>query len=281
MPTKFIDNELVCIHPCMQTDHTIYQGSMYAERTISGKYDLSGEMMNFLAGLDRGQVDWKTDTAKRCLKIVSRKGCYLEPLLTPLGFPSPAGEEAILDAKIIQARIMIFHNVHGTRPGTDMDEIITFGNIPMYSLRLLQLLWDLAPAGRKPLDDNGMPPVPYLWRIETTTVDGENYMLMSSVRQNIHIRRAVDVLVKFGLADLVNLPKPEGNAGKGRAPVGFHISDNGIRFFTKYLEEYDPTTRYRVRMNEPAPEWFGGVKDVNEEDPPDEVDGENLRELFG
>lgn len=289
MTASYVNNELVCVHPCMQVDHSIYSGSLYGSQTISGNFDFSQEMVEFLAKLSRGQVDWKSETAKRCFLVATRKGCYPEPLMHPMGFPTDVGERAILDAKIIQARIQIYHHVNGTT-GNDaaMDEIIVFGNISNYAIRMLQLLWDLVPDDRKPIKGDGMPPVPYSWDLAKITIEGETYALMGSVRHNIHIRKAIDSLIKFGLVDLLNLPKPPENRGKGRAPVGFHISPVGIKFYQNYLENFDAKTKFSLMMSEPAPQWFAQGEENNtsapseaESEMSDVVDGENLRDLFG
>lgn len=282
---QIVNNELVCVHTCMTVNPEIYQGSIYAEQRISGKYDFSFEMVEFLANLSRGKVDWKSDTAKRCLKVATRKGCYSDPLLNPLGIFTEAGEEAAHDAKIIQGRIVRYCYVNKfDLPSVDqtqtMDEIVVYGNVTLHGIRLLQSLWDILPNDKKLGDGNYIPPMPYNWQLETIDLDGDMYMLMSSTRNNPYIRKAVDNLVKFGLVDLLNLPKHPVTKGKGRAPVGFCISATGTRFYQNYLETYDPKAKFNAYLQ--APEEPENTNDSPEStDLPDIVDGENLRELFG
>lgn len=286
---NLVDKELICVHPCMTVNPEIYKGSMYAEQRVSGKYDLSYEMVEFLANLSRGRVDWKSDTAQRCLKIATRKGCYPEPLLHPLGIPTASGEEAALDAKIVQGRIIRYCHTRGLDiPPVDqvktMDEIIVYGNLTTPSIRMLEILWNLLPKTKKPIKDDVIAPTPYKWPIEVRELEGDKFALMSSIRNNMNIRKAVDCLIRFGLVDLANLPKHLEVNGKGRAPVGFYISDAGVRFYQNYLETYDPKAKFSAYMSAPPPEDVQEEKSsVSPEDAysPDVVDGENLRELFG
>lgn len=282
---NFIRNELVCVHPALDgSNRHLWQGMMYAEEQFSREYDLSYEMVLHLARLNSGTVDFKSDTAKRCKKIAVRKGCYKDPLMHEAGFLTDnAGQRALLDAKIIYGRIMAWHRVHGTNlPSVDetitMDEIIPWGNLSLYSLRMLQLAWELSPDERKPKKFVALEPVQFEWDLDVVEVDQEPYALLASIRDNIHTRRAVEALIKFGLVDLVTLPKAADKKGRGRGRAGFHISAAGIRFFSDYLDNFNEQAKFHKEASRP-PDWW--VKSHQESEMSDVVDGENLRELFG
>lgn len=273
----FVRSDLICAHPALSGSYReLWTSLNYADQELSHRFDFSYEMVVFLSRLNTG-VDWQSDWAKRCLTAASRKSCYKEPILHPMGFAAgETGERGIQDAKIIYARILAWHRYHGTPPPpvdqtTTMDEIVAYGNVSLYSLRMLQLLWMQA----KPEEYASIPPISYSWNLQTVDVDGETFNLMASVRNNIHTRSAVETLVKFGLVELATLPKLPEQRGKGRAPVGFRVSAAGIRFFTDYLNNFSERGKF---LREVAAE--------REEDPqvsetPDVVDGENLRDLFG
>lgn len=274
----FVRNDLICAHPALSSRYReLWTSSNYADQELSHTFDFSYEMVAFLSRLNTG-VDWQSDTARRCFKAASRKGCYKEPILHPMGFAAgTTGERAILDAKIIYARLLAWYRYHQTPlPPVDqtqtMDEIVVYGNISTYSLRMLQLVWTYA----KPDEHATVPPVTYSWLLKTVDVDGETFALASSIRSNIHARTAVETLIKFGLVELSTLPKLPEQRGKGRAPVGFRITAAGQRFFSDYLSNFSEQGKF-VRA----------VKDEQRVESPtvsetsDVVEGENLRDLFG
>lgn len=282
---NFAQNELVCTHPALDGRHReLWATSTYASQQLSGSFDFSYEMVMFLSRLNTG-VDWSSQSAKRCLTAAGRKGCYKEPILHPMGFAAGAtGERGILDAKIIQARILVWHRYHGTTlPPVDqtstMDEIVVYGNLNLYSLRMLQLLWEMSPT--KPQLNVAVPPVFHNWSLETVDIADETYVLLSSVRSNMHTRSSVETLVKFGLVDLVTLPKLARQNGRGRAPVGFTITDAGIRFFVDYLSNFSEHGKFLRDAAASAPNQTSDVSPPVESEMSDVVDGENLRELFG
>lgn len=247
MSAELSDKVLVCTSPALAA-----QLDEYADLKYQGKldynYHLSFEMMDFLVRYARGGYNG-SDLDKRCYKIATRKGCYKEILISPFGPFTPAGEIALHNARILDGKLKRYYErirrVWLT-PDTvqHMDEIVPYGSIPGYATRMLRFLAEL----RLPEIPASPVPMPVAWHMATVELEGDHYILMGSIRNNMYARNAADTLLKFGLTELVSLPKSEHSQGKGRAPVGIKLTEIGSKFFASYQAKFDPGTVFTNRL---------------------------------
>lgn len=295
MAYKWIDDVLILTHPAMDRPASSYWGNMATEQ-FSPTYQFSWEMVFMLNQLYGGKFDLDNPGSVRAFKAAQRKQCYKDPLINAVGVLTAAGHEATRNARILYQRIWEFSGDRMPEPNT-IDEIIVFGSLHLRSVGLLDLLWSLLPEEEQTLPDKYIPtlPRPRLWRIDTAEVEGRQYVLPGSYRNNARAREATEALIKFGLVDMVHLPAQ----GRGRPFVGLTLSEPGKLFYIDYRTKFDPSLPFKKAISTPPPvdiygdEGSGYVPDTSTltagdlfgsrtgDDESDIVDGENLRELFG
>jgi len=250
-------------------------------------------------------VEWN-EWDRKYLEIASRKGCYNPPLTTSFGIFTPEGEEALNYARCIDLKLRV-HSRNTGKPkltsenAQTMSDIVVWGNLSYSAQKLMRHLWDLHPDK---VSYNAKLPATITYK--TTTVDGVEWILAASLRNNANAWAGFNNLLKFGLIDLKDI-RPEDVPKRGRPPVGFALSDTGFRFFEDYMARFDPGTKFQKAINsEKPPTWFmpdystendikpqidqevhevedlsdaPGVSEMSEI--PDVDNGENLRDIFG
>jgi hypothetical protein len=229
---------------------TSSQQSLHFNRRLSGRYEFSLEMCEFLWAVYEGEFDSDNTVHLKCLKIASRKSCYNPPLyLDGFAAMSDIGYDSAIDARIIRHFATELERkgklpFGGSRVATRMDHIIPWGTLTPQAIRMLNVLWKLAPEEQKPDFKYAKPVYPETWHEKTVVQDGTNFLLLSSIRSNTYARLAAENLIKFGLVDLTTIiPKDDEKRTKGRLPVGICISPTGIRFYTDYLKTYNMSTK--------------------------------------
>lgn len=245
----------------------------------SGNFDFSFEFTLFLYQYNNGKWDFESDTYKRCINIQKRKGCYGLPLFDAFQLLTEHGELVWQDAKSLHNRFTrYFNGKHGFYPTLDniskMDEIILYGSLPPESIVFLDLCWQIAPQEQKTLKQSTQ-----LRKIPNVTlaeVDGRMGYEMSSLRGNWHYRTYSEPLLKFGLLDMVQLPKKASQKGKGRSPIALCITPLGIKFYEDYLMTFDPQGRTYAKYLE-----FKAVMDEDEDSRRSGEVAENLNKLEG
>lgn len=277
MTAKLIDNVLVLSNPALMVIPGVEDSYSDFNQLppLDRNYPLSLEMIDFLVRYDMGSYT-DSEAHRRCFKIGIRKGCYGNRLINDFGFLTETGREALSNAKTLDRRLKHYYErarKTWLTPATakDMDEIVPFGTMPGFALRMMTYLWEAAlPEDSDNLDNSDQNlkikktvPMPHNWTISRTAVEGDVYLLMSSIRNNMYARQAADVCLKFGLIDLVPLPKALHSQGRGRAPLGITLSPAGNRFYESYLEAFDPQRKFQqyVKTSYRAahPEEFGDV----------------------
>src|ERR1051326_7435231 len=286
MAVHLVHGDLVCTSPYLDVDVSDVRGP----QRMSGKYDLSYEMMEFLYNYYRG-VFPHNETNLRLFDIATRKGCYKPTLISDFGILSDAGKEAIEDAILLRMKILRGHVAAGVRlpemtdieSMSELDMILPYATISVYCLRVLRHLWDLLNPTEKPsvYSFEGTPlTLPVLWRADFQRVGTTNYLLSGSVRHDAHARKALDTLYKLGLTTLTQMPRNGSEEfGRGRAPIGVSLSKVGIKVAELFLASFDPTfarnTDMTSRPTDDTPEgvsaYFSGVPFVSKRVVPDEL----------
>lgn len=307
MTVRKVDNVLIMTNPALigqiqallgETDE---HNDLANLEPIDRDYPMSLEMIDFLIRHSNGNyID--TDAYRRCANIGMRKGSYGVRLIDDFGLLTDAGLEATKNAKNLDRRLKRYYE--RTRktwltPDTarSLDEIIPFGTLPGYSIRMLKYLADLeGMLSNSSKSDNSsdflkssVKAMKHQWRIEHVFVDDEPYILMSTVRNNMSARLATEAVYKFGLVDFVNLPKSANSGGKGRAPVGIKLTEMGKRFYSGYLSLFDPQQQFERRlaaqrevlMRDDSPVYEPYVPPANRPQPSDDLPPEEREDKYG
>lgn len=280
MPARWVDKDLIITHPALHRPQESFYGNMATER-FDPTYQFSWEMVEMLNRLYQGVFDSDNPGHVRALKAAMRKSCYPDVLLNEVGVLMPAGLEATQNARILWQRIM--EDTDRKPDATKMDGIIVFGRLNIAAIRMLNLLWELLPEGRRGIQDyHATATYTHVWRTETIEADGTPYLVLSSIRNNIYARKAGDLLIKYGLVDMVNLP----SITRGRPPIGIALSEPGKLFFEDFLPTFDPGAAFKRDISTPPPVDLHPAntyvpQEVGPPDTGDIVDGEDLRDLFG
>ncbi len=210
---------------------------------LSSKWEFSYEFATYWLAFNRGEHDDQNPSHRRCYKIADRRGCYRKPLVHGIGHPTEAGLELHRDVVTMFSRLARWYEQNGKRrpfweEALEMDEIVPIGTIPMASVKIMQKLYlALAPDQRKHQKIHSYPtPV----ELEYTTLNGKNLLLTRCLHNHRVYREAFEALIKFGLVDLSDLPRPVEQMGKGRHPVGACLSETGARFYEDYAVDRDP-----------------------------------------
>jgi len=249
-------------------------GSRWEHYRFTGKYEFSYEMMRFLVAYGDGALNANDPQTRKCASIAERKGCYNPTLTNSFGYMTNEGYEAWQDAQYLQAKLHRWwrqndKDVTNWKPSR-MDEIVPLGTIPGYSVRVLRYLFELLPKDEQKAHTHLEDVKETVYTVPYEVIDGTAYGLMAAVRHNMYARTAVEKLIKFGLVDLVTLPKTN-PLGRGRAPVGFTISENGKLFHVAKLEEFHPEAVANKRRRLDYERSLIGHSDRHNDIDPDEV----------
>lgn len=251
MPVTRDGNYLICHHSAFTPRTDDDEEAAILLQGFTGRYEMSYEMLNFLLRFNAGNFDVHDNSDTRCFTITKRKSCYNPLLIDGFGLFTEAGKAAAFDAKTLGRLI----NRLANRPKLwhqcgKMDEIIPYGRISRYAVQMLQSLW-IAHPDHGTIDYFLKTPISAI-KLETTDIEGDAYILLERVRNNMSLRDAANELIKFGLVNLVNLPKPL-NAGRGRPPAGISLTTMGKRFFEDYLAAFDSAVMFQARVRATAP----------------------------
>jgi hypothetical protein len=304
MSVRYLPTSLAVTHPAL-SEMQFLDGTPLANETLSGKYELSFEMVMFLIRY-AGGVWTGTQTDLRCHKIATRKGAYKDVLINKFDMLTEEGIEAVQDARIIRFMVDAYKSQHQLPLIKDdlsgvktMEDIIPYGRVPLYSFKLYRLLWDALPADLKG-NFGALQGPPSNWRLPIFLIDNKPTIPIANVKNNMYLRLASETLIKFGLVDLVFLPKDDYKPGKGRRPLGFQLNETGLKFYHNYLETFDVKTKHDIvakkkiqayiadsaypedadKFEMPKPK-LTAMSDLSDSTSSDVVDGEDLRELFG
>jgi len=212
-------------------------------------FQMSYEFADFITGWKLGRIG-KTKFHRRNFKIAQRKSCFPKPLMNTLGMLTEDGEAVHARAQQYMRQIALYYESIGVarsdiptwEQADTMDTIVLAGLFEAKNLIFLKTIYNkVHPLTEITLDtthlDYEMPnDIEFDFREYNDTV----YMVTSPLRAVPHKRAAFELLVKWGLVELENLPKLYNQMGKGRSPVGATLSAQGKKFYQDYLNRYDP-----------------------------------------
>jgi hypothetical protein len=211
------------------------------------EHQMSLEFATFLKKWEQGDVG-RTEFHMRNFKIATRKGCYPEPLLDQLGIFTEAGLRVLARAKSLLEQVTRYYQSMGLsisavptwEDAASMDTILLAGQITHRNLTFLKTLHNHAfPVDFGKFTMLSME-MPVDIQFQFYKYNGISYLLTGALRNLPHRRKDFELLVKYGLVDLTNLPKPLERKGRGRAPVGATLTVAGVRFFEHFLDLNDP-----------------------------------------
>lgn len=295
MVATIVGKQLTVVTDALRAD--MGPGSQFS--TLSGDWELSYEFMKFVKNLYDGRYT-EEDWEKRCVKIALRRSSYNPPILNDFAILSESGAGMMSDVRYLYAVTNRYADQTGHFPrdpqeATKMDEIILYGKLSTYSLRMLRSLWDAdetQASHTKPVTANSLA---LRWTYDIDLIEGKNYILMAKIRNNVKIRTAAETLIKFGLLEVFDLPRTN-DSQRGRPPVGAAITDLGKKFCVDFMHRFDPRTMYLDEIARSTPHdddtaiYAPSVPAQTAKKPtraqvdPSDIDpetGENLRELFG
>lgn len=213
------------------------------------EFRMSYEFADFITGWALGRIG-RTPFHVRNFRIAQRKSCYPLPLMNALGLFTPEGEKVLARAQQFMKQIANYYESIGVArsdvPLWDqvdtMDTIVLAGLFETKNIIFLKTMYNrLYPLKEVNLETTHLDyEMPNDVEFEFTEHNDTTYMLTAPLRAVPHKRIAFELLVKFGLVELESLPKPISQKGKGRAPVGATLTQQGIKFYRDYLNRYDP-----------------------------------------
>lgn len=215
---------------------------------------MSYEFATWITGWERGVIG-KDAFHTRNFKIARRKSCYPQPLMNELGMFTDAGKTVLARAQSYMAQIRMYYESVGIasvadipkwNEVTDMDRIVLAGLIETKHIVFLRALYSRQHTDKSIFTHMGQG-MPGELEFEFTEHNGIPYMTTGAMRNFPNRRKHFEYLVKLGLVELHNLPKTILQNGRGKAPIGVLLSEQGRKFFEDYLEQYDPLT---VKMRE-------------------------------
>lgn len=209
----------------------------------------SAEFARFIHRTGLGYLPHRTETDRRCFKIANRKSAYGGVLVSELGYLTPLGQEFYADIKRIYQLLTINMQETGEKlpnptdsevldKTTQMDRLILKGVLSPRALKYLRIIATLAKD--KPeeqstpmlLDDDLLDNV--------ITHDGAQVLATAFMRVRPNERLAFEQLVKFGLVDLLTLPKLPEKRNRGRNPIAAKITPVGAKFYALWEQKFDP-----------------------------------------
>lgn len=234
-----------CVHPGFSRNPNDYP---------PGTHSMSYEFATWLDGWDRGEIG-RNEYHSRNFKIAQRKACYPQPLLNDLGVFTDAGKTVLARAQAYMKAIRHYYQSVGVSisdiPTWDkvdeMDKIVVAGLVETKHIVFLRTLYnrqfatlvDTTHLGQEMPND-----IPF----EFSQHNGVEYMTTSALRNYPHRRKHFEFMVKLGLIELTSLPKTPKQMGRGRAPVGARLTEQGRKFYQDYQSRYDPQEIKRQEM---------------------------------
>lgn len=216
---------------------------------IPDEFRMSYEFADFLTGWALGRIG-RTPFHVRNFRIAQRKSCYPRPLMNALGLFTEDGQRVLARAQQYMKQIVAFYESIGVarsdvptwEQADTMDTIMLAGMFETKNIVFLKTMYNrMYPLKEISLETTHLDyEMPNDVEFEFREHEGTTYMLTSPLRAVPHKRIAFELLVKYGLVDLQALPKPYDQKGKGRAPMGATLTQQGVKFYQDYLNRYDP-----------------------------------------
>lgn len=231
------------------------------------EFEMSYEFAEFITGWSLGRIG-RTPFHTRNFRIAQRKSCYPKPLMNSLGMLTPDGETVLARAQQYLKQIAAYYESIGVsrsdiptwEQSDTMDTIVLAGMLETKNIIFLKTLYNhLFPMVEVTLETTHLDyQMPNDIEFEFREYKGTSYMLTGPLREVPHKRLAFELLVKWGLVELESLPKLDIQRGKGRAPVGATLTQQGIKFYRDYLNRYDPMRLKKIERDRAYGEIFKG-----------------------
>lgn len=216
----------------------------------------SAEFARFINRTGLGYLPHRTDTDRRCFKIANRKSAYGGVLVSELGFLTPLGQEYYSDIKRIYQLLTLNMQETGEKlpnptdsavldQTTQMDRLILKGVLSPRAMKYLRIMAGLTKgpinADVAVLPGNGTPMLLDDDLYENViSYQGEQVLTTAFMRTRPNERMAFEQLVKFGLVDLLSLPKDPEKRNRGRNPIAAKITAIGAKFYALWEQKFDP-----------------------------------------
>jgi hypothetical protein len=236
------NSELLILHPAIGQEWA-------AENLALPEAEYSAEFARFLNRTGLGYLPQPDPSDRRSFFIANRKSAYGASLVSELGYLTPIGQEYYQDIKRIYQLLTLHMQETGEKlpnPAdtenleniTQMDRIILKGKLTPRSLKYLRIIANL----NTPTDPL-QPSQPIFDEAIAENVirhAGERVLLTAYLRVRPNERLGLEQLIKFGLVDLLKLPKPTENRNRGRNPIAAKITPIGAKFYALWEDKFNP-----------------------------------------
>lgn len=218
-------------------------------------FQMSYEFATFLFRWDQGDYG-PSEFHTRNFRIAQRRSCYPTQLMNRLGVFTEEGEKVVAKAKSYLAQIRRHYEALGSGVSSiptwdqcyQMDQIALALQLESKHITFLKTIYNkMFPEGDVPTQFGATLPDETNFKFRTH--NGKLYMMTNALRDYSERRKDFEVLVKFGLVALDILPKPFETHGRGRAPVGAFLTENGKRFFEDFHVRYDPQVKKQIELH--------------------------------
>lgn len=226
---------------------------------------------NFETSMEFAIDFWKwgrgdVGTSPRHLKawnIARRKSAYGAILINDTSILTPAGEVVLNDIQqLVSLMQTYFRQFERTLPKvfteeglaeiTRIEDMLPLGRVTPADVMYLRIMYNMNHELPGDLKEGQLAkgPNPY-GESEIYEGIGKNFMRTNPLRKHPLARNAVEHLLKYGFAELQQLPKPVGVGSRGRPPLGVSLTIQGQRFFELFVDAFDPAVQRMREWGDP------------------------------
>lgn len=259
MPVDAYGSDLWLVtHPALSRNPADYGLDVPAKSELKPKTDvfqLSYEFVDFLRKWDMGDYG-PSEFHSRNFLIATRKSCFPEPLLNRLGSWTESGIRALNQANIYKKRIDHYYSGFGLQASEipqwqdchNMDTIILVATIQTKHIAFLKDLYMQEHPSTGTIPTQFGSRMPNDIQFEYRNFEGQTYAMTATLRDYPQRRKDFEFMVRLGLIGLKQLTKTLVSRGRGRAPVGAHLTESGKRFFEDFQTRFDAEVKRQLEL---------------------------------
>lgn len=226
--------------------------SLNPDNYLNPDSQMSYEFAIFLTRWNMGDFG-PSEFHTRNFYIAQRKSCYSQPLMNQFGVFTAAGLSVLEKAKAyISLCRRYWQSLDAPMPGWheahSMDTILLAAPLMLRHVSYLKTLYNHEnPETGVPTQFGARMPNELVY--EFRTYNGREHLMTGILRPYPQRRKDFEVMVKYGLIGLEKLPKLPTNNGKGRAPIGAYLSEQGRKFYEDFRIRFDPQVILQAERN--------------------------------